>query len=111
MMEFLVVYITVGSTEEGERLASALVAEKLAACVNQISGVRSTYAWEGTIQTDQEELLVVKTNAAVFDRLERRVRELHSYEVPEILAVPVVRGNAAYLNWLAAGVALSDDER
>ena len=110
-MDLLVVYITVGSAEEGERLASTLVEEKLAACVNRLGGIRSTYAWEGKIQTDQEELLIVKTSTAVFDRLEQRVRELHSYEVPEIIAVPVVCGNQAYLKWVAETLGQPDDER
>jgi len=101
MTDLLVVYITVGSTEEGDRLASTLVEEKLAACVNRIGGVRSTYAWEGKIQADEEQLLIVKTSAAAFDQLEQRVRDLHSYEVPEIIAVPVVCGNNAYLKWMA----------
>jgi uncharacterized protein involved in tolerance to divalent cations len=101
MTDFLVVYITVESTEEGDRLARALVEEKLAACVNRIGGVRSTYAWKGEIETEEEQLLIVKTSAAAFDQLEHRVRELHSYEVPEIIAVPVVRGNRAYLKWMA----------
>lgn len=105
MTDFLVVYITVASAEEGDRLARALVEEKLAACVNRIVGVRSTYAWQGKIQADEEQLLIVKTSAAAFDQLEQRVRDLHSYEVPEIIAVPVVRGNTAYLKWMAETLA------
>jgi len=109
-MDFVVVFITVGSTEEGEQLARALVEEKLAACVNRIAGVQSTYRWQGQVVTDQEQLLVVKTSAAMFDQLEQRVRELHSYDVPEIVTVPIVRGSAAYLNWLSDALAAPDDE-
>jgi len=101
MTDLLVVYITVGSEEEGNRLARVIVEEKLAACVNRIGGVQSTYAWEGKIQTDEEQLLIVKTSAAAFDQLEQRVRDLHSYDVPEIIAVPLVRGHQAYLKWIA----------
>ena len=105
MTDFLVVYITVGSDEEGDRMARTLVEEKLAACVNRIGGIQSTYAWEGKIHTDEEQLLIVKTNASVFDQLEQRVRDLHSYDVPEIIAVPVVRGSSAYLDWIAETLA------
>lgn len=101
MADFMVVYITVGSPEEAERLAGVLVEEKLAACVNRIGGVRSTYAWEGKIETDEEELLIIKTSSARFPQLEERVRELHSYDVPEIIAVPVLEGSRAYLQWMA----------
>ena len=101
MTDFVVVYITVASGDEGDRMARALVEEKLAACVNRINGVRSTYTWRGKIETSQEELLLVKTSVGLFDKLAERVRELHSYDVPEIIAVPILRGDEDYLNWMA----------
>jgi periplasmic divalent cation tolerance protein len=100
MPEFIVVFVTVGSSAEGRAIAHALVEEGLAACVNRIPGIRSIYRWEGKIEESEEELLLIKTRAEIFSNLEKRIRELHSYSVPEIIAVPVVSGNEAYLSWL-----------
>ena len=96
MSEFLVVFITAAPGEEAQRLAHALVREKLAACVNRIPGVESTYAWEGRVERDTEDLLVVKTRADLFDRLKARVEALHRYDVPEVIALPLTRGSAGY---------------
>ncbi|MGH7804266.1 MAG: divalent-cation tolerance protein CutA, partial [Candidatus Binatia bacterium] len=85
--EALVVLMTAGSVEEAARIARALVEERLAACVNLVPGIRSIYRWQGAIADDAEVLLVAKTRRASLDALERRVRELHSYEVPEVLAL------------------------
>lgn len=100
MSEFIVVFVTVGSSEEGERVAASLVEEKLAACVNRIGPVHSTYRWEGKVEKSSEELLIIKTRQGLFEQLKKRVRELHSYSVPEIIALPIVEGNESYLNWL-----------
>jgi len=100
MDEFLVVYVTVGSPEEGERLAHALVEERLAACVNRVGPVRSVYRWQGQIEQNDEELLIIKTKRALFERLKTRVQELHSYSVPEIIALPILEGSEPYLKWL-----------
>jgi len=100
MDEFLVVYVTVGSPEEGERLAHALVEERLAACVNRVGPVRSVYRWQGQIERNNEELLIIKTKRALFERLKTRVQELHSYSVPEIIALPILEGSEPYLKWL-----------
>jgi periplasmic divalent cation tolerance protein len=100
MDEFIVVYVTVGSAEEGERLANALVEERLAACVNRVGGIHSVYRWEGKIERADEELLIIKSRRDLFDRLKQRVAELHSYSVPEIVALPIVAGNESYLSWL-----------
>ncbi|HUK40835.1 MAG TPA: divalent-cation tolerance protein CutA [Candidatus Acidoferrales bacterium] len=100
MKEFIVVFVTAGTSAEGERLARALVEEGLAACVNRVPGVQSVYRWEGKIKQSDEEMLVIKTCKELFTALEQRVRELHSYEVPEIIALPLIEGNAAYLRWL-----------
>jgi periplasmic divalent cation tolerance protein len=85
------------------RIAGALVGEGLAACVNRVSGVRSTYRWDGVLQDDGEVLLVVKTLGERFAVLEARIRALHPYEVPEIIALPVVAGSAGYLDWVSRG--------
>ncbi|HXG53284.1 MAG TPA: divalent cation tolerance protein CutA [candidate division Zixibacteria bacterium] len=101
MSEYIVVYVTAGSAEEGERLARALVEERLAACVNRVAPVRSVYRWEGKIEQSEEELLIVKSRRDLFPVLEKRVRELHGYEVPEVIALPVVSGSEPYLRWLS----------
>src|ERR1051325_1040462 len=93
MVDFIVVYVTAGSAAEAQNLAQALVSEKLAACVNCIHSVQSTYRWQGQVEQSDEELLIIKTRKELFPALERRVRELHSYSVPEIISVPLLAGN------------------
>lgn len=100
MSERLVVLMTAGSREEADKIANALVAEMLAACVNVLPGVTSVYRWEGAVQRDQEWLLVVKSTRQVLDDLVRRVQALHSYDLPEVIALPVVGGSEAYLRWV-----------
>jgi len=100
MQQFIVVLVTVGSAAEAERLAVTLVEERLAACVNRVHGIHSVYRWEGKVEQSEEELLVIKTRQELFAALEKRVRELHSYSVPEIIALPLIEGNEAYLKWL-----------
>lgn len=100
MSEFLAVLIIAGSREEAETLATDLITAMLAACVNIVPGVTSIYRWEGEIQRDQEWLLVVKSRRDVLPDLIRRVQALHSYEVPEIIALPIADGSGAYLAWL-----------
>jgi len=96
----LVVLTTVGSDEQADGVASALVGERLAACVNVVKGVTSIYRWEGKIARDEERLLVIKTTRARFDAVRERILALHAYEVPEIVALPIVAGSEAYLDWL-----------
>jgi periplasmic divalent cation tolerance protein len=96
----VVVLVTAGSREEAGRIGTALVAERLAACVNLIGPIRSIYRWQGSIEEADEWQLVIKARAADLSALEARVKALHSYEVPEILALPVYGGSAAYLAWL-----------
>jgi periplasmic divalent cation tolerance protein len=104
MQEFIVVYVTVGSSDEGKRVATALVEEGLAACVNRLGPVQSVYRWQGKVEASEEELLIIKTRKELFGSLEKRVRELHSYSVPEIIALPVVEGSEGYLAWLSGVV-------
>ena len=87
-----------------ERIARTLVELKLAACVNQLAPVQSIYRWQGEVQHDSELLLLIKTRGECYPALEARIRELHSYEVPEIIAVPLQRGSESYLAWLDASV-------
>jgi len=100
MTEYIIVLITGPSEEESARIGHALVGERLAACVNIIPAVRSIYRWEGRIEDEKEVLLIIKTKRGLFERLQKRVKELHSYSVPEIVALPLVEGDEAYLNWL-----------
>jgi periplasmic divalent cation tolerance protein len=100
MTDALIVLVTVPSRDDGERIADALVGEQLAACVNVVGPIRSIYRWQGKIQRDDEHLLLIKTTRARYAALEARVQALHSYDVPEIVAVPIERGSAAYLAWI-----------
>jgi len=85
-----------------ERIAATVVGERLAACVNIVPGLTSIYRWEGQVQRDAELLLLIKTRQAIYPLLESRIRALHPYQVPEIIALPIQAGSAAYLNWIAA---------
>lgn len=98
--ELRVVLATAPDADSGAALARALVEERLAACVNLVPGVRSIYRWKERIEDESEVLLVIKTRADRCQALAARVRELHPYEVPEVLELPAVGGNPAYLDWL-----------
>ena len=100
MTSAIVVLVTVGSEQEAETIATALLEERLAACVNVTSPVRSLYRWEGRIADDQEWQMVIKTQARLFEALAARVRALHSYNVPEIIALPVLAGTTDYVDWI-----------
>jgi len=99
-MEHIVVFITASSEDEAAKISRALVEARLAGCVNIIKGVRSIYHWQGKIEDESEVLMMVKTQRHLFPSLSRKVKELHTYTVPEILALPIVEGSAEYLNWL-----------
>ncbi len=96
---YLVVLITT-PVEKGEEIADFIVENKLGACVNVVPEVKSTYWWKGNIERDREALLVVKTSFKKFEELRERVKEVHPYTVPEIIALPIVAGNTDYLNWI-----------
>jgi periplasmic divalent cation tolerance protein len=96
----IVVFSTASSHAEATRLADTLVQEKLAACVSIVPAIHSTYWWKGKIERADEALLVIKTLPGHFDQLNKRLHALHSYTVPEVLALPVVRGGAPYLAWM-----------
>jgi periplasmic divalent cation tolerance protein len=100
MSEAIVVLVTCGSEEEATKIANALVEGRLAACVNIISPVRSIYRWEGKVWDEKEWLLIIKTQKTRFEALEKKVKSLHSYSVPEIIALPIVEGSASYLKWI-----------
>ena len=95
------VYTTVADDAAATALADRLVGEGLAACVQIVPGVRSVYRWDGDVMHDGELQLVIKASAARFDAIENLLRRVHPYDLPEIVAVPVVRGSAEYLAWIA----------
>jgi periplasmic divalent cation tolerance protein len=96
----LVVLCTLPDQEVAARIAAILVQERLAACVNIIPGLTSVYRWKGTVHQDNEVLLLIKSNAAVYPQLEQRIKALHPYELPEIIAVPIQTGQADYIKWI-----------
>lgn len=96
----IIVFMTAPNGEEAARLADLLIGAHLAACVQILPEMESVYRWEGKIERESEVLLLAKTTTAKFADLEREVRALHSYETPEIIAVPVVAGSSPYLAWL-----------
>ncbi len=102
--EALVVLVTVPNGETADKLAEALVGERLAACVNVVGGVRSVYRWKGAVERDQELLCICKTTQAGVERLRARVVELHPYELPEVIALPIAAAHAPYLAWIMASV-------
>jgi periplasmic divalent cation tolerance protein len=100
MAEAFVIFCTCGSSEEAERLASTLVRERLAACVNIVAGIRSIYRWENKVEDSAEVLLVIKSTGDRLGAIQSRLEALHSYETPELIALPVVAGSERYLSWL-----------
>ncbi len=103
-MEIQFVYITTDSLEEAQAIGSKLVKEHLAACVNIIDGMTSIFQWEGEIESAKETILIAKTIASRFEALTQRVTELHSYDVPCIVALPVEKGHPPFLKWIAESV-------
>lgn len=106
-----VVLLTAGSEEQANRIARALVDERLAACVNVVGPVRSIYRWRGAVEDEREYLLLVKTRARLYPAVERRIKQLHSYEVPEVLALSPQDGSRAYLDWLMESTAGASGRR
>jgi periplasmic divalent cation tolerance protein len=103
-INYMVILTTCPDEATAERLARTLVEERLAACVNRLAGVRSTYRWQGEVHDEPEVLLVIKTTAATVGTLSARLLDLHPYEVPEVLALPVAGGSERYLQWLGLNV-------
>ncbi len=96
----VIVFITASNEDEAAIIAKAIVEAKLAACVNIVRSIRSIYLWQGTIEDENESLMIVKTRQELFETLSSRVKELHSYDVPEIIALPIIEGSEDYLKWL-----------
>ncbi len=105
MTDKIIVLVTCGSRKEARKIARALVERRLAACVSEIGvPVASTYRWKGKVESAREYLLLIKTSKRRFAAVRDAVRELHSYEVPEIIALPIAAGSRDYLDWIAASV-------
>lgn len=101
----IVVLVTVPNEDMAATIAKALVEARLAACANLIKGIRSIYTWQGKVEDEQEVLMIIKTQMKLFDGLKAKVKEIHSYEVPEIIALPIAAGSEDYLNWLRRSTA------
>ncbi len=95
------IFITAPNEEEAVKIAKTLVEEKLAGCVNIIKNIRSIYSWQDKIEDEPEVLMIVKTRSELFEELEKRVKSLHSYTVPEIIGLKIKKGSESYLNWLS----------
>jgi len=109
MTDSIVVLSTCASAEEAERLARMLVERRLAACVSVVPGVQSFYRWEGAVESAGEWLLVAKSSRRLFESLRAALDEEHSYEVPEVLALPVVAGATKYLDWMQSNLRTEDE--
>ncbi len=105
MSDRVVALSTLGSVADAERIGRALVEQRLAACVNVVPGVVSFYRWQGELQRDQEWLLVIKTRAEALEPLRAALLSLHPYELPELVAWPIVAGHEPYLRWIDESVA------
>ena len=104
MTDKVVVLVTCGKKKEAEGISATVVEKRLAACVNLVAGIRSLYRWEGKIHNDREYLLIIKTTRERFAALRKEIARLHSYQVPEIICLPIVEGAETYLNWIEKSV-------
>ena len=97
---YIVLFITASNSEEAHKIAKVLLSQRKAACVNIVSGISSLFWWQDKLDSAQESLLIVKTKASLLNQIVTLVREIHSYEVPEIIALPIIGGNQDYLEWI-----------
>jgi periplasmic divalent cation tolerance protein len=96
----ILVFTNCGTAEEAHRIAQTVVRSRLAACVNVMPAVQSTYQWQGAVEQAEEWTLMIKSKRSLFDKLRHQLRQIHSYQVPEIIAVPIVDGDPDYLEWM-----------
>ena len=104
MNKYIVVFVTVKSKKEAEKITAVLLRKRLAACVNAVPGIASAYWWKGKIERAKELLLIIKTKKALFKKLTLEVKKVHSYEVPEIISLPLTGGESKYLKWIDQSV-------
>lgn len=100
MSEFIVILCTVSSKDEGNKIAGSLVQKRLAACANIIDGISSIYEWKGEICKDEENLMIIKSRKSLFEEIKKEILSLHSYELPEIVSLPITDGLEPYLDWI-----------
>jgi periplasmic divalent cation tolerance protein len=100
MKEFIVVLVACSSMEEAEKIGNSLVEKKMAACVNVVPEIKSIFHWKGKVSREKEILLIAKSRTELFDSIKNEVKKLHSYEVPEIIALPIEAGSGKYLGWI-----------
>jgi len=100
-MEFIIIYCSVPNRNEGKEIARALVESKAAACVNILDKMESIFSWDGEIMDEKEALLMIKTKREHFENVNRIIQKLHSYNVPEVIAVPILDADDTYLKWIA----------
>lgn len=105
ILDCVVVWTTIGAAADGKKLASALVDERLAACVNVLGEMDSVYRWKGQVESDRERQLFIKTTAARLPALQARLKEMHEYELPEFVVLPIAGGSEAYLAWIREATA------
>ena len=103
--DYIVILVTAGSSEEAGKIADRLLAGRKAACVNIVPGVSSVFRWQDSIESSEESLLVVKTRLSLLDDVVALIKQVHSYDVPEIIALPIIGGNQDYLEWIGEEVA------
>lgn len=100
-MEFIVIYCTVPNKKEGQEIAKALIEHNLAACVNILDKMESIFSWDGELCEEKEALMMIKTKRELFDKVKFIIQKLHSYTVPEIIAMPIIEADETYLKWIA----------
>jgi len=105
---YIVVLVTTKDTNEAHTISQALLEKKMVACVNTVSTIKSQYWWEGKVHEDNESLLIMKSTRDMFPMIVKEVKTLHSYSVPEIIALPIVEGNVAYLQWIEDTISRKD---
>ena len=108
--DYIIVLTTCNSSEVASLIADTLVSKKLAACVNIVNGVESVYQWQGKVEHENEYLLLIKTQKSLYPELEKVIQELHNYELPEIIAVPIDTGEKNYLNWIKSATLATETE-
>mgnify|MGYP001569025732 CR=1 FL=1 len=100
MTDYIIVFVTASKEEEAVKIANSIVDAKLAGCVNIVKNIRSIYRWQGKTEDENEVLMIIKTKKNLFQNLKKSIKELHSYSVPEIIALPITEGSEDYLKWL-----------
>ncbi|MEM2136898.1 MAG: divalent-cation tolerance protein CutA [Candidatus Methanomethylicia archaeon] len=101
MSEYIVILVTTPNINEAEKIVNTLLEEKMIACANIISGLKSKFWWKNKIEETEETLIIIKTEKRLFNEINEKIKQLHSYTVPEIIAIPIVYGNKAYLEWIS----------